>query len=220
MLRKSMTLILGMIASAGLALGQQPSATPAPSPRRAPSPGGTAATQVGGTWSAPDKEGERRYENGKWIEVTYSRPILKGRTNVFGSGADYGKAVNAGAPVWRAGANSTTRLKTEIPLEIGGKKLSPGEYSLFVDLKESGWTLIVSSQPYQEKYDANEKVKTFGAYNYDTKYDVVRVPMKMVTPQVSVDQFTIAFVDVTEKGGKLAMVWEKTAAVVPFTVGS
>ena len=40
--------------------------------------------------------------------------------------------------------------------------------------------------------------------------------MKMVTPQVSVDQFTIAFVDMSDKGGKLAMVWEKTGAVVPF----
>jgi hypothetical protein len=222
MLRKSMTLILGMIAGAGLALGQQPAATPAPTPsapRRAPSPGGTAATQVGGTWSAPDKEGERRYENGKWIEVNYSRPILKGRTNVFGSGADYGKKVSDGAPVWRAGANLTTRLKTEVPIVMGNKTLAPGEYSLFVDLKESGWTLIVSNQPMQEKYDANEKVKTFGAYNYDPKYDLVRVPMKMVTPQVSVDQFTIGFADMTDKGGKIAMVWEKTAAFAPFTVG-
>jgi len=87
-----------------------------------------------------------------------------------------------------------------------------------VDLKEAGWTLIVSNQPVQEKYDANEKLKTFGAYNYDPKYDVVRVPMKMITPQVSVEQFTIGFVDVAEKGGKLAMAWEKTVGVVPFAV--
>ena len=220
MLRKSMVLVFGIIASAGLALAQQtPAPAAAPSaPRRAPSPSGTAATQVGGTWSAPDKDGERQYQNGKWIEVTYSRPILKGRTNIFGSGADYGKAVNGGAPVWRAGANLTTRLKNEVPIVLGNKTLAPGEYSLFVDLKESGWTLIVSNQPMQEKYDENEKVKTFGAYNYDPKYDIVRVPMKMVAPQVSIDQFTIAFVDMAEKGGKLAMAWEKTGAVVPFAV--
>jgi DUF2911 family protein len=221
MLRKSMTVIFGIIASACLAFGQQtstPAAAAPEAPRRAPSPSGTAATQVGGTWSAPDKDGERQYQNGKWIEVTYSRPILKGRTNIFGSGADYGKAVNGGAPVWRAGANLTTRLKTEVPIVLGNKTLAPGEYSLFVDLKESGWTLIVSNQPMQEKYDPKEKMKTFGAYNYDPKYDLVRVPMKMVAPQVSIDQFTIAFVDMAEKGGKLAMAWEKTGAVVPFAV--
>ena len=93
---------------------------------------------VGGTWSAPDKDGERTYSGGKWIEVTYSRPMLRGRTDIFGKGADYGKTVNGGAPVWRAGANQTTKLKTEVPLMIGGKKLAPGSYDLFVELKEAG----------------------------------------------------------------------------------
>jgi hypothetical protein len=69
-----------------------------------------------------------------------------------------------------------------------------------------------------DKYDENEKTKIWGSYGYDPKFDVARIPMKMVAPQVSVDQFTIAFVDMTDNGGKLAMVWEKTGAVVPFTV--
>lgn len=201
---------LMLLTCAGIALAQQA--------RRPLSPAGTAATMVGGTWGAPDKDGERRYTGGKWIEVTYGRPMLRGRTEIFGKGADYGKTVYAGAPVWRAGANQTTKLKTEVPLEIGGKKLAPGEYDVFVELKEAGWTLILSTQPTQEKYDPNDKTKIWGAYGYDPKHDVVRVPMKMVTPQVSVDQFTIAFADMSDKGGKLAMVWEKTGAVVPFTV--
>ena len=215
------SLASGLIATASLALAQQPTpaAASTPSaPRRPASPAGTAATQVGGSWSAPDKDGEQRYTGGTWIEITYSRPILRGRTNIFGSGADYGKKVNAGAPVWRAGANQTTKLKTDVPLEIGGKRLAPGEYDLFVDLKEGGWTLIVSTQPTQEKYDPNDKTKIWGSYGYEPKYDVVRVPMKMVTPQVSVDQFTIGFFDMSDKGGKLAMAWEKTAGVVPFSV--
>jgi Protein of unknown function (DUF2911) len=207
--RKFGTSSLALLAFAGLALAQE---------RKAPSPAGTAATQVAGKWANPNDEERRRYEGGKWIEVTYSRPILRGRTDIFGKGADYGKGVTGSAPVWRAGANATTKLKTEVPLEIGGKKIAAGEYDLFVDLKESGWTLILSTQPTMDKYDENEKTKIWGSYGYDTKFDVARVPMKMVTPQVSVDQFTIAFVDMTDNGGKLAMVWEKTGAVVPFTV--
>lgn len=182
------------------------------------SPAGTAATMVGGTWSAPDKNGERTYSGGKWIEVAYSRPILRGRTEIFGKGADYGKGVNAGAPVWRAGANQTTKLTTEAPLTIGGKRLEPGSYDVFVELKEGAWTLILGTQPAQDKYDRNEKTKIWGSYGYDAKFDVVRVPMTMMTPAVSVDQFTIGFADMTDAGGKLTMVWEKTAAVVPFTV--
>jgi hypothetical protein len=194
-------------------LAQQPARKPA-------SPVGSAATQVGGKW-APAKPGaEPSYSGGKWIEVTYGRPILRGRTEIFGKGADYGKKVNDEAPVWRAGANQTTRFSTEVPLVFGGKTLPAGEYSVFVDLKPGAWTLIFSKQPFQQKYDPNEKVLTWGAYNYDQSQDVLRVPMVVGTNASSVEQFTIGFVDMTQGGGKLAMWWEKTVATVAFTVGS
>ena len=204
----------------GIAIAAVAASLTAQEQRRPMSPPGVASAMVGGKWSAPNAEGGRTYTGGKWIEISYSRPMLRGRTDIFGKGADYGKAVNDGAPLWRAGANVTTTLKTEVPIEIGGKRLEPGEYSLFVDLKEPAWTLVISKQPRQEKYDPNEKAKTWGAYNYDPKFDVVRVPMTMVKPAFSVDQFTIAFVDVTDQGGKIAMAWEKTGAVVPFKVVS
>ncbi len=206
---RSLIVTVAALGLASIALAQE---------RRPMSPAGAASTQVAGKWSAPDKDGERAYSGGKWIEITYSRPMLRGRTGIFGKGADYGKNVNGGAPLWRVGANMTTTLKTEVPLEIGGKRLEPGEYSLFVDLKEPAWTLVVSKQPRQEKYDPNEKVKTWGSYNYDPKQDVVRGPMTMVKPAFTVDQFTIAFVDMTDQGGKIAMTWETTGAVVPFKV--
>lgn len=167
---------------------------------RPASPRGQASTQVGG----------------QWIDVDYGRPILRGRENVFGSGESYGEQVLGGAPVWRAGANQTTRLSTEAPLVIGGQRIEPGEYSLFVDLAEDGWTLIVSSQPYQETPSRDEEVATWGAYRYDAEYDVVRAPMTMDTSDHAIDQFTIVFADVTDSGGKLAMAWEDTVAVVPF----
>jgi hypothetical protein len=39
-----------------------------------------------------------------------------------------------------------------------------------------------------------------------------------VTPAVSIDQFTIGFVNMTDKGGAIGIGWEKTGALVPFTV--
>jgi hypothetical protein len=194
-------------------LAQQP-------PRKPASPTGTAATQVGGKWVQDKPDAVPRYTGGKWIEVTYGRPILKGRTEIFGKAADYGKKVNDDAPVWRAGANQTTRFATEVPLVFGGKTLPAGEYSVFVDLKPGAWTIIFSKQAFQQKYDPNEKVTTWGAYNYDQSQDVIRVPMTVGVNPFSVDQFTIGFVDMTQGGGKLAMWWEKTVATVAFTVGS
>jgi len=189
-------------------------------PRKPASPLGTAATQVGGTWAKATPDAEPRYTGGKWIEVTYGRPILRGRTAIFGTGADYGKKVSGGVPVWRAGADPTTRFSTEVPLVFGGKTLPAGEYSVFVELKPAAWTLVFSKQPFQQKYDQNEKVATWGSYNYDPAQDVLRVPMTVGTSAYSVEQFTIGFVDMTQGGGKLAMWWEKTVATVAFTVGS
>jgi len=204
------------LAIAGSAVLAQQTASPAPMPA---SPRGTAAAQVGGKWVV-EKEGTApRYREGKWIVVDYGRPILRGRTDIFGAGADYGKKVNDDGPVWRAGANQTTRFRTEAPLVFAGKTLPAGEYSLFVDLKPGAWTLIFSTQPHQTKYDPANKTETFGAYNYDPKFDVLRVPMQTTVGMTSTEQFTIGFFDMTPQGGTLAMSWEKTAAKVAFTVG-
>ncbi len=207
---KVRTLVLAVAVFAMIALLAQ---AQAPKPA---SPPGTAATQVSGKYV----EGARgtSYQGGKWIEITYGRPILRGRTNIFGSGADYGKTVNGGAPVWRAGANQTTRLKTEVPLVFGGKTLPAGEYSVFVELQEKGWTLIFSSWPAQEKYDPNNKAALWGSYGYTPDKDVLRVPMQLSTLPYSMDEFTIAFIDMTAGGGKLAMMWDKTMATAAFTV--
>jgi len=208
--RNGVSLAVALLVGAGIAAAQDHS--------KPLSPRGQAATQVGGKWTA-DAKGESRYSDGKWIEVDYGRPILRGRSNVFGSGADYGKKVNAGAPVWRLGANQTTKLTTEVPLTIAGKTIAPGTYDLFVDAKEGGWTLIVSTQATQAKYDPKDKTAIWGSYDYDPKFDVARAPMTMAKLKHSVDQLTIAFVDMTDGGGKLAVAWGDTAAMVDFTAG-
>jgi hypothetical protein len=208
--RNGVSLAIALVVGAGIAAAQDQ--------RKPLSPRGQAATQVGGKWTT-DAQGESRYSDGKWIEVDYGRPILRGRSNVFGSGADYGKKVNAGAPLWRVGANQTTKLTTEVPLTIAGKTLAPGTYDLFVELKEGGWTLIASTQPTQAKYDPKDKTAIWGSYGYDPKFDVARAPMTMAKIKHSVDELTIAFIDMTDAGGKLAVAWGDTAAMVDFTAG-
>ncbi|MCJ7563384.1 MAG: DUF2911 domain-containing protein [Candidatus Aminicenantes bacterium] len=181
-------------------------------------PPGTAATQVGGKYV--QAQNNQRYQGGKWIEISYGRPIKRERQNVFGAGAEYGKKLNDDAPVWRAGANQTTRLKTEVPLVFDGKTLPAGEYCVFVDLKEKAWTIIFSTWPAQEKYDPKNKEALWGSYGYTPDKDVLRATMKLDTLPFSMDQFTIAFIDITSVDGKLAMMWDKTMATVAFKVGS
>jgi hypothetical protein len=177
---------------------------------------GTAQTHVGGEWV----KGERgmSYQGGKWIEVVYNRPVLRQRENIFGSGADYGKDVYGGAPVWRAGANQSTRLKTEAALNFGGKTLPAGEYSVFVELGEKEWTLIFSSWDFQEKFDKADTTALWGAYGYTPDKDVLRAPMTVGTLPFSLDEFTIFFADVTKNGGRLVMAWDKTMASAAFSL--
>lgn len=190
------------------------------------SPDGVAQAQVLGTWAKGARPaftlGRETYQNGKWIEITYGRPLQRGR-DLFGSGENYGKAAldvgTAGLPappVWRAGANKTTRLKTEAALTFGDKTIAPGEYSLFVDLKPSTWTLIVSTWPAQSKFDPQDKTALWGAYGYTSDKDVARIPMKVETLPFGVEQLTWSFLDMTSTGGRLAIMWGKTMASAAF----
>jgi len=185
------------------------------------SPRGTASAQVLGKWVKPQGKiftlGQQAYEGGKWIDISYGRPLRRGR-DLFGTGPDYGKATLIGAPIWRAGADVSTRLKTEVPLVINGKTVPAGEYSLFIDLKEKNWTFVVSSWAAQARYDPNDKTALWGAYNYTPEKDVLRTPMKLETLPHSHEQLTWEFVDMTDASGALAISWGTTLATVPFSV--
>ena len=182
---------------------------------RVSSPEGIASTEIRGKYAAgPDSA----YQGGKWIEVTYGRPIKRGR-ELWGSGSTYGQLLNSGAPVWRAGANVSTRLKTELPLVIGGKSVPAGEYTLFIDLKPSNWTLIVSRWGAKKDENSPDRQALWGSFDYTPVKDVVRAPMKLEVLPHSVDQLTWAFLDVSDAGGTLAIEWDKTMASVAFRVG-
>lgn len=192
-------------------------------PRRPLSGEGIASAHILGKWVKMDREaftlGGEVYQGGKWIDITYGRPLLRGREAFPGKGSEYGKATYAGAPVWRAGANTSTRLKTEVPLVIGGKTVMPGEYSLFIELKTpTEWTFIVSNWPAATKYDLSNKDALYGAFNYTPDKDVARATMKMEALSFRVEQLEWKFLDVTDDGGSMAVAWDKTMASVPFKI--
>lgn len=182
---------------------------------RPASPRGTAATEIGGKYA---DAAEPLYEGGKWIEISYGRPIKRGR-DLWGTGTSYGEMVKAGAPVWRAGADVSTRVKTEVPLVINNKTVAPGEYSLFIDLKPGSWTLIVSNWAAQTTYNPANREALWGAFGYTPAKDVVRAPMTLTTLPYSVDELTWMFTDMSDAGGKIAIMWDRQMAATAFKVG-
>jgi hypothetical protein len=212
-MRRILTLLCTvLLAGVATAHAQQPGSSPA----------GTAEVEIGGKWetkTAANGRASQAYTGGKWITISYGRPLKRGR-ELFGTGDAYATKLNAGAPVWRAGANVSTTLKTQTPIVLDGKTLPAGEYLLFVDLKPASWTLIVSSQKAQQNYDPNNKTEIWGSYGYEQTKDVMRVPMKLAEIPFSLEQLTWGFSEVTDKGGTLNLWWDKVNASVAFTLGS
>jgi hypothetical protein len=217
---------------AGLvALGLAGAVVFAQQPARPMSPEGSAQTQVLGKWTKGERPtfamGRENYVGGKWIEITYGRPLQRQR-DLFGSGPNYGKSINdvgtanlPAPPVWRAGANVSSRLKTEVPLIFGDKTVPAGEYSMFIDLNgPTQWTLIISRWAAQLKFDPNDKSALWGAYGYTADKDVARISMRVENLPFAVEQLTWSFLDMTNNSGRIALMWGKTLASATFKAGS
>ena len=72
------------------------------------------------------------------ISINYSSPGVKGR-KVFGGLVPYNQ-------IWRAGANSPTRIKFSTSVIVGEKTLSAGEYAIAVTPRaEDKWTIDLNS---------------------------------------------------------------------------
>ena len=213
------SVIVVAVIAAGAMLAAQ---TPAPA-RRPLSPDGVASVHVLGKWEKTERQaftlGGERYVGGEWIDILYGRPMLRGREAFTGTGKDYGKTAYADAPVWRAGANDSTRLRNSIPLVIGTTTVPAGEYSLFIELNSpKEWTFIVSSYA-KAPFGAPVSQGLYGAFNYTPEKDVTRAPMRVDTLPYKVEQLTWEFTDMTATGGRMAVLWDKTMGSVAFTFG-
>ncbi len=187
-------------------------ATTTQAQERLASPRGEAATQVGGAYNA-----EGSFENGSWVVVTYGRPILRGR-DLFGSGDEYGQEFLRGAPVWRIGADQSTRFMTETDLVFQGERLPAGEYSIFADLAEDAWTLIFANWGVKNDFREENPDALWGAYGYTPDRDVLRTTMDVSTIGMSADQLIITFTEMTQEGGVFTIWWDDQVATVPFEV--
>jgi len=104
---------------------------------------------------SPAKTAEGMVGDAK-VTISYSSPAVKGRT-VWGDLVPLGE-------VWRAGANDATTFTTSKDIMVEGKTLPAGTYSFFIIPGEYESTMIF-----------NKVAKQWGAFNYDSKEDALRV---------------------------------------------
>ena len=140
---------------------------------------------------------------GKVITIKYAAPSVKGR-QVFGDGGVISK--DKSYPVWRTGANAATSLVIDGDLQIKGLTVPKGAYTLYTQINEEPWQLIVSKQTGQ-----------WGTI-YNKDQDLGRVPMDMSKPPAPVETFKITLTATGANSGTLELAWENKVASVPFTV--
>jgi hypothetical protein len=135
------------------------------------------------------------------IEITYSRPSMRGR-KVFGDLVPFGQ-------VWRTGANAATKVTFGEDVEIGGKAVKAGSYSLYTVPGQSEWEIIM-----------NTNTGSWGTNGYDTKDDVVRMKVTPTTTSQRVETFTINVGAITFSSCTIDLAWENTHVSIPVTANN
>ncbi|QOW09146.1 DUF2911 domain-containing protein [Kaistella flava (ex Peng et al. 2021)] len=144
--------------------------------------------------ASPRQKVEQQFSMTK-ISVDYSRPGVKGR-KVFGELVPYGK-------VWRAGANSATKITFEQNVNFGGKDLMAGTYGLFIVPTEKEWKVIL-----------NKDSQQWGAYTYDEKLNVVEVTVPVQKLSEKQEWFEIALNPIDIHSTDLVFKWDTTKVAV------
>ena len=136
---------------------------------------------------------------GSMITIDYSSPSVKGRT-IWGGLVPYNK-------VWRAGANEATLFTTSKDIEVEGKKLKAGKYSLFMTPGEKEWTIFFNSETGQWGDNKN------GDANMDASKTVLQVNVKPKDLKDVQETLLYTIVDKDfEKG--FALSWDKLRVFV------
>jgi hypothetical protein len=143
---------------------------------------------------SPAAQAQCKFSDGKTVKSDYSSPRMKGR-KIFGGLVPYGE-------VWRAGANDATTLVTDTNLNIGGKDVPAGSYTIFALPNADKWVLIIS-----------KKTGEWGIPYPGQGDDFARVDMSVSQLPAPVENFTIGF-DQTGSTCAMHLDWEQTRASV------
>lgn len=166
--------------------------------------------------TAPPNGGNKKASVSERIGITdvtihYDRPAVKGRegkiwNNLVHVGyKDLGFGTSKAAP-WRAGANENTTITFSTDVKVEGQPLKAGTYAFFIAMgNNNDATLIFSNYS-----------TAWGSFFYDPKEDALRVNVKTIPLNESVERLKYEFMNQTDNSAIVALIWEKLK--IPFKV--
>ena len=144
------------------------------------------------------------------VSIHYDRPAVKGREGkIWGQlvpvgFTDPGFGSSKSAP-WRAGANENTTIEFSTDVTIEGKKLPAGKYGVFL-----------AYDPVDPGFIFSNNSTSWGHYFYNEKEDALRVKVKPVQLDKTVEWLKYEFSNETEAGATVSLQWEKLS--FPFRI--
>ena len=135
---------------------------------------------------------------GEEMKLCYSRPSVKGRV-IFGDLHPFGTQ-------WRIGANEATALHLPFAAEVGGVSLEPGSYSLYANLGEEEWEIVINGNAERWGVPINDEVMAA---------DVGHFRATVETMDEAVEQLTFRWHGHGEAEGHLVMEFERTRVEIP-----
>lgn len=134
------------------------------------------------------------------IEVTYSRPSLKGRTMI-------GEVV-PWDELWRTGANTVTRITFHDPVEIFNHEIVPGTYAIYTIPRQNGmWDFIL-----------NKGANNFGIDDYKKDEDIFREKVSVSRNADKTQTLNIQFENLENESCVLNIRWENFDMQIPIKV--
>jgi len=172
---------------------------------------GVATAQL----TALPRGGNKRASVSEQIGITdviihYSRPGVKKRDgHIWGElipvgFSQLGYGAKNPAP-WRAGANENTTIEFTTEVKVDGHSLPAGKYGFFVAYNPNECILIFSKNS-----------TSWGNFFYDSTEDALRVTVKPVKTDRTVEWLKYEFVDQTPSSATIQLQWEKL--MIPFKV--
>lgn len=144
------------------------------------------------------------------VTIHYNRPhVNKREGHIWGElipvgFVDQGFGSSKQAP-WRAGANENTTIEFSYDVTIEGQPLPAGKYGFSIAYDPNECTLIFSKNS-----------TSWGSFFYNPSEDALRVKVKPVATDKSIEWLKYEFTDQTPNSAVVELQWEKL--MIPFKI--
>lgn len=139
--------------------------------------------------------------DGTVMTVVYSRPRIRGRSQVYGSD----KVIPWGE-VWTPGANWATTLEVNKDVTVNGHPLPKGKYSVWMKVEQREWTVVFDTTA--RLFHTQHPIADSALVHFTVTPENVKGP----------DVLTWSFPEVSTTGTTLRMAWADRAVSLDIVV--